>query len=119
MRRTRPSTHVLFIYAAPQAAAASWNPPADVYRSADGWLVKVDLAGVRPTDVAVAAQPGKLVIRGSRRDLAQAAGYSLHRMEISYAAFERVVELPCRVDAGRIRTDYRDGMLLVYVHEEP
>src|SRR5919205_684335 len=35
---------------------AVWRPRADVYRTPDGWLVKLELAGVRPDeDVTIGA----------------------------------------------------------------
>ena len=30
-----------------------WNPAADVYRTRDGWTVKIDLAGVRPDEIEI------------------------------------------------------------------
>ena len=30
-----------------------WCPAADVYRTNDGWIVKVDLAGIRPADIEI------------------------------------------------------------------
>jgi HSP20 family molecular chaperone IbpA len=39
-----------------------WNPRADVYRCATGWLVKLELAGVNEQDLSVVAQGDILVI---------------------------------------------------------
>src|SRR5438128_10525384 len=90
---------------------AAWHPPADVYRTADGWLVKLDLAGVRPEDIGISTRGSRLIVRGSRRDCTVQEGCRHYRMEINYSQFERGIELPCDLDRTDIRTDYRDGML--------
>ncbi|HLR04360.1 MAG TPA: hypothetical protein VK117_01010, partial [Pyrinomonadaceae bacterium] len=45
-----------------------WNPAADVYRTHDGWIVKVDLAGIQTADVEVAIDGPLLRVSGLRRD---------------------------------------------------
>ncbi len=39
-------------------------------------------------------------------------------MEISYSQFERTIQLPCNLLQARLSTDYREGMLLIYVGVE-
>ena len=45
-----------------------WNPAADVYRSADGWIVKVDLAGICSDELEIEISESVLSIRGCRRE---------------------------------------------------
>src|SRR5882724_10643122 len=45
-----------------------WNPAADVYKIQGGWVVKIDLAGVRPDEIELEVQGGNLRVRGCRRD---------------------------------------------------
>jgi HSP20 family protein len=92
-----------------------WAPAADVYRTPHGWLVKFDLAGVRPEDVDLEANGCRLTLRGVRRDCTSEQGCQHYRMEISYSRFERSLDLPCRLDGATFQTRYRDGMLLVEV----
>jgi HSP20 family protein len=92
---------------------ASWRPPADIYRIRDGWLVKFDLAGVRPEDIRVTAGGRQLRVEGTRRDWQIDESQQHYCMEISYSHFERSVELPTELEHARISTEYRDGMLLV------
>ena len=108
-----------FFPAATEAAgAASWQPSADVYRTPKGWLLKFDLAGVRPDEVTLTAAGNRVTVRGVRRDWAAEEGYQYYRMEIAYNHFERGVELPCCLDLATLATDYRHGMLLVHVETE-
>ena len=96
----------------------AWQPSADVYRTREGWLVKFDLAGVRPEDVQLTAEDGRLVIRGLRRDWCVKEGYSCYRMEIAYSHFERSISLPCDLEKAKIAAEHREGMLLVHIQTE-
>jgi HSP20 family protein len=92
-----------------------WSPQADVYHSLGGWVVKFDLAGVRPEDIAVSFDGSRLSVSGIRRDLFVEEGYNSYSMEISYSRFERTIRLSEGIKPARVITDYRDGMLLVRV----
>ncbi len=95
-----------------------WRPPTDVYRTREGWLVKMELAGVRPQDVSVHVSDRLLTVRGMRYDLDLTEGCRFHSLEIAYTAFERTLELPFRLEQARILTEFRQGMLLVRVLTE-
>jgi HSP20 family protein len=110
--------HSLFLPAASACGEVHWRPSADIYRTRDGWLVKFDLAGVRPEDIELTAQGSRLTVCGRRRDCCIAEGYRYYRMEIAYSHFERSLELPCQLDPARITSEFRDGMLLVRIETE-
>ena len=92
-----------------------WKPAVDVYRSRDGWLIKLDLAGVRREDIVVNISRNFFSVSGKRADLAREAGFQLQSMEIAYGEFERVFEFPVSIEGARFLTDFRDGMLLVRI----
>lgn len=92
-----------------------WRPSADIYRTCEGWLVKLDLAGVCPEDVTIAAQGTRIIVSGVRRDRIVEEGWSHYAMEITYSRFERVIELPLDVERAEVNAEYRDGMLLVFI----
>ncbi len=94
----------------------AWRPAADVYRCGRDWLIKVDLAGVRPQDVEVEVRECRLTVRGIRRDRSIQEGHQSYSMEIAYNRFQRSIELPCELDEARIATEYREGMLLIHLH---
>ena len=88
-----------------------------MYRTPEGWLVKLDLAGVRPADVTVELSGSVLTVSGCRRDLLVERSWDHLQMEIAYHCFERRLELPCPADSCRLSTEFRDGFLLVRVEE--
>jgi HSP20 family protein len=105
----------LFFISADAGAAMAWRPAVDIYRTPEGWAVKLELAGVRREDVNVIASGSELFISGVRRDRFVEEGWSHYSMEIAYSHFERVVELPCVLDSASISIESHDGLLLVRV----
>ena len=90
-----------------------WNPAADVYHSSDGWIVKVDLAGICADDLEIVVYDSNLRIRGCRRDTFVKDGFSYQQMEITYSQFEKTIQFPCAIEHDSIAHDYRDGFLIV------
>ena len=110
--------HALFWPATDALQETCWRPPADVYRGPHSWLVKFDLAGVRPEDVSLSVRGRFLTVQGCRRDELTEEGQAHYVLEIAYSRFERCIELPFDLESARIATSYRDGMLLVRIDME-
>lgn len=90
-----------------------WNPAADVYRSQDGWIVKVDLAGICADDLELELEGSSLRIRGCRRDTFYTESLTYQQMEITYSRFEKSIQFPCVIDAASLGHEYHDGFLIV------
>ena len=95
-----------------------WCPAADVYRTADGWIVKVDLAGIKPSDVEVTVDGDVLRISGSRRDGTCGEGVSHYQLEITYSRFEKMIQFPRSIEHVKVERDYSDGLLTLRLREE-
>jgi len=95
-----------------------WCPAADVYRARDGWIVKVDLAGIRPNDIEITIDGDVLRIRGSRRDGFCGEDVSHYQLEITYSRFEKMIQFPRSIAHASLERDYRDGLLILRLHEE-
>jgi HSP20 family protein len=107
--------HALLPQAAERFADPCWHPAADVYRTRTGWLVKFDLAGVRPEDISLTAQGKRLTVQGVRRDCSVEEGCRCYTMEIAYNRFERTIELPFNLESCQVTAEHREGMLLVRI----
>ena len=92
-----------------------WNPSADVYRSDEGWVVKVDLAGVSTDDLEIEIRDATLCVRGSRRDTLFKEGFIYHQMEITYSRFEKTIQFPDQIEGASVAHDYQDGFLIINV----
>ncbi len=98
--------------------ASAWQPNTDIYRTPKGWLIKCDLAGVRPEDVELSWSGNRLSVRGIRRDSCLEEGCHCYQMEIAYSQFERHITLPTDLERARIDAEHRHGMLLVRISLE-
>ena len=109
--------HALFLPAVEACHDSPWCPAADVYRGRQGWIVKFELAGVRPEDLELIAQGNRLTLRGHRRDCTALEGCRYYQMEIAYSHFQRSLQLPCDLERADITTEFKDGMLLVRISD--
>ena len=73
---------------------ATWRPPADIYRTSSGWLLKLDLAGVHTEDVEVRVNGSRLIVRGVRRDRIFQEGQTAYSMDYLWPRTTR--ENQCR-----------------------
>jgi HSP20 family protein len=95
----------------------AFRPPFDVYET-DGYIViKVEIAGMREEDFAIAVDGRILHIGGVRDDSADKLAYQ--RMEINYGEFQLDIRLPAEVDRDAIEAAYDRGFLSVRVPRHP
>jgi HSP20 family protein len=97
-----------------------WTPAVDIYRVDNGWLLKFDLAGVRPNEIQLKVVGRSLTVSGRRGDwvVEESRPCNAYSMEITYSQFERTLELPNEIEHLQIHTEYRDGMLLVSLQQK-
>lgn len=90
----------------------AWHPYCDVYEAGQELVVKLELAGIDPSEVSVSLSGHRLTVRGSRQDIGKGDDHRLyHTMEINQGAFERVVVMPESYGGSRAASTYRDGIL--------
>jgi len=90
-----------------------WYPAADVYQTPDGWVVKVELAGVSAEDIQIEIQGNVLYIAGCRKDRSCATGVSYQQMEITYSSFEKTLRFPATIDGATIEHGFENGFVKI------
>ena len=93
----------------------TWCPAADVYQTRHGWIVKVEIAGVRIDELEISIEGSTLRIAGCRRDTFYGETVSYNQIVITYSRFEKTLQFPSRIDAATIERDYCDGLLILYL----
>jgi HSP20 family protein len=92
----------------------AWLPPVDIYETADRDIVlKAELPGLRRDAIDLTVENNTLTIKGQRQPDDGAADAQFHRSERVFGSFTRSFTLPNTVDAGRVKAEYRDGVLTV------
>jgi HSP20 family protein len=79
--------------------------------------VKLDLAGVKSDDIEITLDGALLRVSGLRRDSFCGEGISHYQLEITYSRFEKIIQFPCSIERATVERDYRDGLLLLRLHE--
>ena len=90
-----------------------WYPSADIYQMPDGWLVKVELAGVSTDEIEIDIQGNQLYIAGCRRDKSCAVGMTFQQMEITYSRFEKTLQFPAAIDGASVEHNFDNGLLII------
>jgi len=96
-----------------QMRSSIWSPPTDMYETEAGFVVRVEIAGMREEDFDVAVENNVLLISGNRPDLNERRAY--HQMEIRFGKFEIAVEIPIPVEIEGSAAEYKDGFLLIHL----
>ncbi len=106
---------VTFAELARRARPGRFEPNADVFLSADGtsMLVNVELAGAEPADLRVMVEERRLYILGRRADRERDARGSMLLKEIAYGEFAKKIHLPVAVAFDEASAAYRDGILTI------
>lgn len=108
VRRMQAEMNRLFEQVAPAAF-----PPVNLWAGENSVVVTAALPGVAPEDVDVAVQEDVLVLKGKREPQPMGEGVAWHLREREYGTFSRVIALPFRVDADRVRARFSNGILEV------
>lgn len=105
----------LFAGIARKAKPGGFEPNADMYLSADGrsLFVNVEIAGADPTELRVMVEERRLFIIGRRIDRERAARGSVLMKEIAYGDFIKRFHLPMAVAYDDAAASYRDGILTI------
>ncbi len=91
----------------------TWAPAADVFETAAGYVIEVDLPGLRREDVVVQVERGELVVRGDQPPSTAGRPETFHRLERLDGPFARSFRLPQAVDPEGITAELSDGVLRV------
>jgi HSP20 family protein len=89
-------------------------PPINVFRQGEELLSIVELPGVEKKDLQIEAKENSIRIFG-KKTVQYPEDASLHRRERLAGEFDRTLSLPVQIDADRIKAEYRDGILALYL----
>jgi len=89
-------------------------PPVNVFRKADDFIIIAELPGVKKSDLDVQVKGRTIRVTG-----AKTVGYqekaAVHRRERLAGRFDRAVTMPVEIDPDRVKAEYRDGVLALFL----
>jgi HSP20 family protein len=88
--------------------------PVDIYETAEGYVVKATMPGVKPENIDITFEGGVLTVRGEVHEEKEVEGECLCQ-ERRYGKFARSVSLPGDVVADKINASLKDGLLTLQI----
>ena len=87
------------------------DPVVDIFLEGGDIVVKAEVPGMKRDDLEVRLDHGRLVIRGEKHKEEKTERKNYFRMERSYGAFSRFIDLPCEVRQEKVKATFKDGVL--------
>jgi HSP20 family protein len=89
-------------------------PPINVFEQGDDILAIIELPGVEKDSIQIHFKENTIRISG-RKAMSYPEGVSVHRRERIFGQFDRSLSLPVQLDPGRIKAEYQDGVLALFL----
>ena len=88
---------------------ADWTPASDIYETDSGYVIAMDLPGIDREALEIDIDDNRLTIKGTR----SISELKQHRSERPRGRFLRTFSVPGAVDQGKIKAEFKDGVLLI------
>ncbi len=89
------------------------GPAVDVFERDSEFVVEIELPGVDENDIKLLIYPGRLDIRGLKKEILPKEKLSFLRMEREFGPFQKEVVLPGDVDPDKAYAFMENGVLTV------
>ncbi len=93
----------------------TWRPPTDVYETAEGLIIRLELAGMRDQEIEIVLDERVLMVSGTRPNERPSHCLSYHQMGLNYGPFCAQIFLPWPVAEEQVRALYEDGFLEIHL----
>lgn len=96
--------------------STAWVPATDIFARGGDLMIRVELAGMDPNDVAITFSQGMLVVSGQRRTEQGTGGEdSFYVRERFHGEFRRAVTLPAGTDDEQLSAEFENGLVEITV----
>jgi HSP20 family protein len=119
----------------PRGIPGMFQPPIDLYETANEYVVKLATPGLKSDNFEITAQENTLTIRGRTQDEEQQdgnqngqqdsnqnggqgngkQGVRYHVREQRFGEFVRIIQFPTQIDADKIQANLAQGILTIQV----
>ena len=100
-------------------SVADYVPAVDVVEEKDRFVLRADLPGVDPQDIAISMEEGALSLTGERKTEKNENVDGMHRFERVSGKFYRRFNLPESADSENITAKSANGILEVIIPKKP
>jgi HSP20 family protein len=93
----------------------AWTPSVDIYETAQGVVIAIDLPGVNKEDVVVEVKDDMMTISGQRSGDPEHCATNYYRRERICGNFHRTFTLHAMVLPEQIKAKFKNGVLTVEI----
>lgn len=94
---------------------AEWAPLVDIVEDEKEYLIKAELPEVKKEHIRVNVVDDVLTIAGERTMMKEEKDKKCRRIERAYGSFARSFTLPDDADPAKIRAEFKEGLLKVWL----
>jgi HSP20 family protein len=94
-------------------------PPVDILETKTEVKLRVELPGVRKSDIEIQIEGDVLILKGERKFEKEVDQEHYYRMECSYGAFQRTFTLPKSIRKEKVQANMEKGILEIRLPKEP
>jgi HSP20 family protein len=95
--------------------ARRWVPAMDLVETAEDFVLRADLPGMRRDDVKLEIEDNVLTVSGERAAEHTEGEQGYYRLERAFGTFSRSLTLPKGVDGDAVSAQFADGVLEVHI----
>ncbi|MBU4487019.1 MAG: Hsp20/alpha crystallin family protein [Candidatus Delongbacteria bacterium] len=90
-----------------------WRPRVDVYEIKEDLYVVVDMPYIVSENVEVVINEDYITIKGIRDQIGHDKKRHYYKMEIDFGPFERVINLPVKIEIATVKQCYKKGFYII------
>ena len=92
---------------------ASFVPPADIYADEHKITLKLEVPGMKESDLDIQLENNTLTVKGERKFENEEKEENFHRIERRYGSFFRSFTIPNTVNPETVKANYEAGVLRI------
>ena len=98
-------------------ATTAFVPPVDVYEDEHKIVLKLEIPGMKESDLDIQLENNLLTVRGERKFEKEEKEENFHRIERRYGSFYRSFTIPNTVNPENVKASYDAGVLSIQLEK--
>jgi len=107
------------VFTAPVLETGEWWPAVELVEADGEFVLTAEIPGMPKENVDISVEDNVLTLKGEKKFEHEEERDRMHVRERRYGTFERSFTLPRNVEAGKIKAEYRDGVVEIHMPKAP
>ncbi|MCI0454258.1 MAG: Hsp20/alpha crystallin family protein [Candidatus Dadabacteria bacterium] len=91
------------------------SPSVDMFDKKDEIIVKAEVPGVEKENINISVSNNTLTIKGETKKEEEVKEEDYYYAERSYGSFSRMLNLPAKVKADKVKASFKNGVLEIHL----